>query len=140
MIKLIISCGLGMSSSAIAQHMQKEILEKKWEHDVSVEFVPFPLLMENQNRDCDLVLLCPHLMYYAKNATTHKGVKIPMYIIPSLMYGTMNLEHLMEDAQDLLKLYADSDEILYHFPEEKLLDIKRNTSHRRWIKTHPVNQ
>lgn len=139
MLKLIVSCGMGMSSSALTLHMKKEIEEKGWVDKVSIDYVPFPLLMEGQDTiECDLAFLCPHLMYYAKNEAHNENIKIPMYIIPSLLYGKMNIQDFVEDAIDLLKLYKDSDEKLYHFPEEKLLDIKRRTSHRRWIKIHPI--
>ncbi|MEG0470543.1 MAG: hypothetical protein RR562_11605 [Longicatena sp.] len=140
MLKMIISCGLGMSSSALAVHMQKEIVEKGWENKVQVEFLPFPLLMTKQEElDADIAILCPHLMYYAKNESKNEKIKIPMYIIPSLMYGKMELVDLMEDAEDLLALNQNNNEKLWHFEEEKLLDIKRNISHRRWIKTHPIH-
>lgn len=87
MLKRIISYGLGMSSSTLTQHMKIEIKEKGWE-DI----------------DYDIALLCPHLMYYAKDAAKAEGIKIPMYIIPSLMYGKMNLQDLHENCEDLLVL------------------------------------
>lgn len=141
MLKMLISCGAGMSSSALTVHMQKEIEQRGWQNQVKVDFLPFPLLMTQQKElDYDIALLCPHLMYYAKNAIKEKELHIPMYIIPSLLYGRMDLQELMEDAQDLLLLYKGSKELLYHFPEESLLDIKRNTSHRRWIIHHPITK
>ena len=42
-----------------------------------------------------------------------------------------------EDAEDILKIYAETKENPLHFPGEKFLEVKRNTSHRRWIKKHP---
>ena len=151
MLKIVISCGGGMSSSALCKHMEEQIKERGLENEVRIAFVPFPLLMSkkeeaafplqgnNQPNEFDIAMLCPHLRYYAINAAKAKesNLRIPMYILPTLMYGRMELQDLMEDAQDLLELYKDSDEILYHFPEEDFLERKRNTSHRRWIMKHP---
>lgn len=50
----------------------------------------------------------------------------------------MSLEYLREDAEDILKLYEQTKENPLHFPGEKFLEVKRNTSHRRWIQKHPV--
>ena len=47
--------------------------------------------------------------------------------------GFDNLHH----AEDILKIYAETKENPLHFPGEKFLEVKRNTSHRRWIKKHP---
>lgn len=139
MLKMAISCGMGMSSSAVTQHMKKEIIKDGLQDQVSVDYIPFPLLMEQQDDvDFDIILLCPHLMFYSKNAVKDKFVKIPMYIIPAKMYGTMSLQYLMEDAIDLLAENKEKQEMLLHFPEEKLLDIKRSISHRRWILKHPI--
>ena len=151
MLKIVISCGGGMSSSALSKHMKDEIKARGLEDEIKIDFIPFPLLIlkkgdnlsfpiqtDKNSFDFDIAMLCPHLRYFAIRAIEENNgnVRIPMYILPTLMYGRMNLQDLIEDAEDLLALYQDSDELLYHFPEEELLERKRNTSHRRWIQKH----
>lgn len=149
MLKMVISCGGGMSSSALSVEMKKEIKERGWEDKVQIEFLAFPLLIkqkdlafpiqfDEQSIDFDIAFLCPHLRYHVQNALKQKvDLDVPMYIMPIQMYGRMKLEELMEDAQDLLEIYKGSDEKLLHFPDEEILVTKRNTSHRRWLKKHP---
>lgn len=152
MIRMVISCGGGMSSSALSVHVNKQIIEKGLQEQVSVDFIPFPLLINPKTSDLafpmyrdkeaeakvyDIVLLCPHLQYYALDAIKKHTVHTPMYIMPSLMYGNMQIEDLLEDSIELLELYQHQPDVLMHFPDEKYLEIKRNTSHRRWLLKHP---
>ena len=43
MIRILLCCGGGFSSSAIATRMKKEIKEKNLEDKYSIEFLPFGL-------------------------------------------------------------------------------------------------
>ena len=60
MIKILLCCGGGFSSSAIATRMEKEIKEKNLEDKYSIEFLPFGLGLKELDR-FDVVILCPHL-------------------------------------------------------------------------------
>lgn len=137
MLKLIISCGGGMSSSVLFSHIQEDIIKKGWEDKLQVSFVAFPIFMEKQDAyDADLILVCPHLRFFVQEENKKGSLTKPIYIIPALLYGSMNIEYLMEDALDLLEIHKNSQEKLLKFPEEKLLNTERKTSHRRWILKH----
>ena len=60
MIRILLCCGGGFSSSAIATRMKKEIKEKNLEDKYSIEFLPFGLGLKELDR-FDVVILCPHL-------------------------------------------------------------------------------
>lgn len=137
MLRMVICCGGGMSSSVLSAHMKETIKKEGMEEKISVAYLPLTFLLKRQNQ-FDIAMLCPHLRYYAQEAVK-KGVTIPMYIIPSCIYGTMDIHALLEDAVDILKLYKETKQNPIHFPEESFLETKRNISHRRWIKKHPIN-
>lgn len=137
MIKMVICCGGGMSSSVLSIKMKNQIKELHWEDKISIEYMPFPFLLKCMS-DYDIAMLCPHLLYAAKDVVQKAEIPLPLYIIPAKIYGLMDVEALFEDALDILEMYPTVKQNPFHFPEEKYLETKRNTSHRRWIKQHPV--
>jgi len=133
MIRIVICCSGGFSSSALAQHLENEVQEKNL--DASFVFRPF-IAMKDYEEEWDIAMLCPHLQSEAR-AIGKMGFGKPMYYIPPRMYGLMNAECFMEDAEDIVNLWNaqethDSD--IIGFPDEPMpLRIRRMTSHRRWI-------
>ena len=136
MLRMVICCGGGMSSSVISVQIKKAIEDKGWEDEISVAFMPLLFLVKHQE-EFDIAMLCPHTMHHAQEMARKNEIQLPMYVIPARLYGSMNLEYLREDAEDILKIYAETKENPLHFPGEKFLEVKRNTSHRRWLKKHP---
>lgn len=136
MLRIVICCGGGMSSSVLSSHMKETIKEAGMEDKITIEYLPLIFLPKRQDQ-FDIAMLCPHLRYYAQDMV-RKGITVPMYIIPSCIYGTMDIYALLEDAVDILKLYKETGMNPIHFPEESFLETKRNISHRRWIKKHPA--
>lgn len=136
MLRMVICCGGGMSSSVISVQVKKAIQEKGWEDEISVAFMPL-VFLEKHQEEFDIAMLCPHTMYYAQQMTDKNKIQLPLYVIPARLYGSMNLEYLREDAEDIMEIYAKTKENPLHFPGEKFLEVKRNTSHRRWIKKNP---
>lgn len=132
MLRLVVCCGAGMSSSILATKFQEEIKANDLQEKVSIVYMAMPLLMEKQ-ADFDLALMCPHLRYHAINAVKSGKVTLPFYLIPSRLYGTMKLLPLLEDAIDLFKIYKETHENPVHFPDESLMVNDRYTSHRRWL-------
>lgn len=133
MLKMVICCAGGMSSSIMANKVKKEIEERNLQSDVTMTFMSFAHF-KKAYQEFDIAFLCPHQLYEAKRYCSEVELPLPVYIIPSLMYGTMYLDDLLEDAQDLLKIYKEKKENPIHFPDEQFLVIDRNTSHRRWLK------
>lgn len=137
MLRLVVCCGGGMSSSVLAVKFQEEIDAKGWQDKVSIDYLPLVFLLKQQEK-YDIALLCPHLRYHAKQAIEAGIVKIPLYIIPARLYGAMRLQPLVEDGMDALKLYQENHVNPVLFPGESGLETRRNCSYRQWIKTHPV--
>lgn len=137
MLRMVVCCGGGMSSSVLSQQFNNTIKEQHWEGKISVEYLPLIFLYKHQEK-FDIAMVCPHSRYHAIDLVKSGKVSIPLYMIPARLYGSMKLVPLVEDAVDALKIYHDTGENPVHFPEESLLETKRDTSHRRWIKKHPV--
>ena len=139
MFRLVICCGGGMSSSVLSVKFNDEIKERGWEEKISIDYLPLPFLFHQMDK-YDFALLCPHLRYHALRAVEAGKVTIPFYIIPSRLYGSMRLLPLVEDAIDALFIYKETKANTVCFPGEDLLVTKRDTSYRRWIKTHPITK
>ena len=146
MIRILLCCGGGFSSSAIASRMDKEIKEKNLEEKYSIEFLPFGLGLKELDR-FDVVILCPHLkveldkaeikdvlerIYKAlKNQTINK----PLYLLPPKMYGLMKFDEIIVDIEDVMKMYQENPVVPVKFPgEDNLLRITRGVAYRH---VHP---
>ncbi|MFR5078185.1 MAG: PTS sugar transporter subunit IIB [[Clostridium] innocuum] len=117
MLRMVICCGGGMSSSVISVQIKKAIEDKGWEDEISVAFMPLLFLVKHQE-EFDIAMLCPHTMHHAQEMARKNEIQLPMYVIPARLYGSMNLEYLREDAEDILKIYAETKENPLHFPEK----------------------
>ena len=109
MLRMVICCGGGMSSSVISVQIKKAIEDKGWEDEISVAFMPLLFLVKHQE-EFDIEMLCPHTMHHAQEMARKNEIQLPMYVIPARLYGSMNLEYLREDAEDILKIYAETKE------------------------------
>ena len=132
MLRIAICCGGGFSSSALASHLQKGILESGLKERASFVFIPFNNLLDRKD-EVDIAMLCPHLEWKAKkNAALYD---IPLYIIPPKLYGLMPVADFVDDAEDTMEIWKENPKNVVTFPEEpKPLTIKRMVSHRRWLK------
>ena len=77
MIRILLCCGGGFSSSAIASRMDKEIKEKNLEEKYSIEFLPFGLGLKELDR-FDVVILCPHLKVELDKALKNQTINKPL--------------------------------------------------------------
>ena len=91
MIRILLCCGGGFSSSAIASRMDKEIKEKNLEEKYSIEFLPFGLGLKELDR-FDVVILCPHLKVELDKALKNQTINKPLYLLPPKMYGLMKFD------------------------------------------------
>lgn len=130
MLKILICCGGGFSSSYVTERMKKEVVEKKLQDEVYIEFYPFSLVKEKE-KDFDIVMCCPHLKIYVDRLLNETTMSIPIYLLPPKMYGFMQLEEIMLDAKDVIAIYQETKMNPVHFPgEEKLLRIQRGVAYR----------
>lgn len=131
MLRIAICCGGGLSSSALANHLEQEVRKNHLEDQVQFIFQPFRFVKDVEEK-CDIAMLCPHLEWAsAKAAETFSK---PMYIIPPRLYGLMDVTSFIEDAEDIIAMAKETGVgRVLHFPgEEKAIRITRTTSHRRW--------
>ena len=127
LLKILICCGGGFSSSYVTTRMQKEIKEKQLEDEVSIGFSPFSLMNEVIDQ-YDVVMCCPHLLMPIKQ--NFKDTGIPLYVLPPRMYGRMELEEIIDDAKGVIEIYHQTHMNPVHFPgEENILRVKRYKSY-----------
>lgn len=133
MIKILLCCGGGFSSSAIAQRMQKEIEKIGKQDEYAMTFYPFSLAVsENKIDEYDVVICCPHLKISVQRAIDeHQDYQTPIYLLPPRIYGNMRIEEILMDVNDVIKIFKVTHQNPIHFPgEENLLRIQRNVAFR----------
>ena len=144
MLRIAICCGGGFSSSTMAAHLNRQLAESRFKDDVTLEFIPFSGLwggsffaggdMTERQDGVDVALCCPHLEYPAKNAAAEGKLRIPVFILPMRLYGQIDIENLVEEAEDVLELWRAGVPNPVVFPDEpRSMTATRNVSHRRWL-------
>lgn len=125
MIRILLCCGGGFSSSYVAERMKKEIFESHMENEVMIEFSPFSIALEKIN-EFDIMVCCPHLNVYVKQLCHETHIDIPIYVLPPRMYGKMEIQEIYQDAKDIISLFHEGSKNPVHFPgEENVLRITR---------------
>ena len=135
MMKILICCLGGFSSSAMTKKVKNEIEEKELQDKISVEFGPFASSYKIMN-NYDVVMVCPHIKYelpmFMKN---YKNIDVPIYIFPPKMYGNMKAEDIYEDALDIIDGYKKRKMNPWNFPgEDNIMVVQRCCSYRKFIK------
>ncbi len=134
MIKILISCGAGMSSSFLTQKLQAACEEKGWSDRYSFDFYPLEAAQVDAPKvveQYDIVMACPHLRLFVKKLCENNDLHTPIYILPPQMYGTMILEEVVTDAEDVIAGFKEDHMNPWHFPgEDQPLKIRRKTAYR----------
>jgi PTS system cellobiose-specific IIB component len=129
----------------MASHPNKQVRAKGLEGKVFLQFIPFANLygddsafITKTNRErqdeVDVALLCPHLEFDAKRAVDAGKLHIPIFLLPMRLYGLVDVENLIEEAEDVLALWNDGTPNIVTFPDEpRSIMARRTVSHRRWI-------
>lgn len=126
MIRILLCCGGGFSSSYVTERMKKEIIEEHLENEVMIEFSPFSIGLERIN-EFDIIVCCPHLNIYVKQLVAKQEIPIPIYLLPPRMYGKMEIHEIYQDAKDILVLFEKTHTNPVHFPhEDNVLRITRS--------------
>lgn len=103
MKKIYLFCSAGMSTSMLAQKMQKVADEFK----VPVKVAAFPHgkiseIVENDTPDC--ILLGPQVKHlYQSTVDKYSNLNVPISVIDTQDYGTMNGEKVLKHAVKLIK-------------------------------------
>ena len=133
MIRVLLCCGGGFSSSYIVEKMKKEIINKNISDKILIEYSPFSLSIEKIH-DCDIMICCPHLNVYIKSFVESNDINIPIYVLPPRMYGKMEIEEIYLDYMDIIDIYNQTNINPVHFPgEENVLKIKRSKAYKKSV-------
>lgn len=130
MIRILLCCGGGFSSSAIATRMTKDIERLGLQEEVYIEFYPFTIANQKY-QEFDIIMCCPHLKMYIDGFIAKYNPTIPLYILPPKMYGMMDIQELFQDAKDIIALYQQTKSNPVCFEgEENILRVTRGVAHR----------
>lgn len=131
MLKIMVTCGGGFSSSALVTHLNNEAKEK----GLNAEFVYKPFDFGGIGGlvdEVDIVMLCPHLAHNAKQLVQKYPGK-PFYVIPTRLYGLMAAEEFIEDAEDAIRGWKETGMNPFHFEgEDHAIRVMRTVSHRKY--------
>jgi len=146
MLRIAICCGGGFSSSTMAAHLNRQLEESPFKDDVTLQFIPFSSLwgqsaafqsgnLTERQDEVDVALCCPHLEFPAKTAEREGHLRIPVFILPMRLYGQIDIENAIEEAEDVLALFHEnpSNHIITFPDEPRSMTATRNVSHRRWL-------
>jgi PTS system cellobiose-specific IIB component len=130
MIKILLCCGGGFSSSALSSKVEKEIFQSNMQNDYYIEFSPF-MLASKKISEFDILVCCPHLIMDVNRMLKTSIPNIPIYILPPKMYGLMSFKELALDVIDIIDLYNKTKVNPVHFPgEENTMMITRHVAYR----------
>jgi PTS system cellobiose-specific IIB component len=134
MLRIMIKCLGGFSSSGLVNQLNNEVKEKGMEDKVKFIFPRFGQhKLDLSSEPVDIVMLCPHMAIYAKSLA-EANPDTPFYIMPTRLYGMMQAEELYEDAEDVIKGFKETGMNPFHFEgEEVAIRVKRAVSHRKFI-------
>ena len=134
MLKIMIMCLGGFSSSALAAQLENEVREKGMDDQVQFIFPKYGARsVEKEGDGLDIVMLCPHMAVYA-DKLVKAYPHIPFYIIPTRLYGMMKAEELIEDAEDAIAGFQETGMNPFHFEGENVaIRVHRTVSHRKFI-------
>ncbi|MFV0395352.1 MAG: PTS sugar transporter subunit IIB [Coprobacillaceae bacterium] len=128
MIRILLCCGGGFSSSALATKMKKDIITEGMEEKVDIDFYPFTIA-KDKYQDYDIIMCCPHLKMYIKEFIERIKPTIPLYVLPPRMYGMMNIKELYQDAKDVVSMYKETNTNPICFPgKENTLRVTRDVA------------
>ena len=129
MIRVLLCCGGGFSSSALAQKAKNEIIAKGYSDKMSIEFSPFALSFEVMH-NYDIIVCCPHLKMHVISSLKDMEVNIPIYLLPPRMYALLDVVEIYQDCIDIIDLYKNGKSNPVCFDgEENLMRIQRIKAH-----------
>jgi len=130
MIKILLCCAGGFSSSILSHRVATEILESDMQNDYYIDSSPFRLANEKMS-EFDIVVCCPHLKFDMERMIRTVNPDKPFYLLTPRMYGLMCFKELSLDVIDALILYNKTKMNPVCFPgEEKTFKITRNVAYR----------
>lgn len=137
MLRVCICCGGGLSSSVLMRKVKTELVDKGYGDKLTIGFSPFSEV-HNHFDEYDVIMACPHLSYKVTPYVEKYGNHVPIYVIPSLMYGTMNVPDIYQDALDIYEGYQKTHKNPMCFPGEDN-NFKRMNRKYSYRKEHHID-
>ncbi len=134
MLTIMITCRGGFSSSYISAVLNRQLKEKGLDDKVRFLYKPYDQYKNNDRIDeADIIFLSTRLQYVSEKLAERYPGK-PFYVIPTRMYGLVNAEDYIEDAEDVLAAFRETGKNPYCFEgEERAIRNYRTVSHRKWL-------
>ena len=131
MLRIAVCCLGGGSSFFVTHHLMQEGRAHDFGDRADFKFIAFGALASHQD-SFDIAMICPHQEYEIKRNPA--AYRIPVYVIPMVLYGLMSAEDLIEDAEDLMEVWAAGVENPVTFPgEPRSMTCGRKISHRKML-------
>ena len=136
MLKILVCCAGGLSSSFLARNLKKGVIEAGLQDEVSVDFHGFQGSHDIADQ-YDIMMLCPHLRFQIQGFIDQHEKKYhsklentAIYVIPAQMYGLMQVKELYEDAKGIVEIFKKEGGHPTCFPgEEDAGKIRRNKAY-----------
>ena len=134
MLTIMITCRGGFSSSYISAVLNRQVKEKGLEEKARFLYKPYDKYKDGETIDeADIVFLSTRLQYVS-GKLAEKYPEKPFYVIPTRMYGLVNAEDYIEDAEDVIAGFRETGKNLFCFEgEERAIRNYRTVSHRKWL-------
>lgn len=101
MVKIMLACSAGMSTSLLVTKMQEAAKEKGIEAEI---WAISEVNLQNEIDKCDVLLLGPQVRYILSKAKTFEEPHgIPVEVINMMDYGRCNGKAVLERALELKK-------------------------------------
>ncbi|CEI74064.1 MULTISPECIES: PTS sugar transporter subunit IIB [Romboutsia] len=99
MVKIMLACSAGMSTSLLVTKMEAAAKEK----DIEVEIWAISEVnLDREIGNCDVLLLGPQVRYILGKATEMaKPYNVPVEVINMMHYGTCNGKAVLDRAMEL---------------------------------------
>ncbi|WP_204205952.1 PTS sugar transporter subunit IIB [Faecalitalea cylindroides] len=104
MIKILLACNAGMSTSLLAEMMNQSA--KKEGLDCKIWCIDREKV-DSQIKECDVLLLGPQIRQSYKRLWTKYGETMPVAMISSTDYGRLDGEHVLQYALSLYKTFYE---------------------------------
>lgn len=98
-MKIMLCCNAGMSTSLLVQKMQKEAASRG--EEVAIEARPMNEAMDHIS-EADVILLGPQIGYAKGDFEKAVEGRIPVAVIPMVDYGRMNAAKILDDVKKML--------------------------------------
>jgi len=99
-MKIVLVCSAGMSTSMLVKRMQEAASEEQFE----VEIVAVAEAEVSKIQGIDILMLGPQVRYLKSKFNALEATGIPVTVIDTVKYGTMNGKAVLNDAKALLKI------------------------------------